>query len=185
MFVKCLSTAHTSVQTFRFGVIYDIDEKNPKVMKHVRPLLDRDPPLLKAMTKAEVQKDRKKAEKLANAQANAPDAAATAADLRTALKSAQTGEAKALEEAGDAQAKLSEVQDDLAVLIAKLAESEQVRIDEATQAMADLEAVKNERDAALERADKVASDLEALVRAVENEKSEVSGKADGNKAAKT
>ena len=56
MFVKGLSTRHTAVGTFRFGVVYEVDEKNHAVRKHVLPLLEGESPALEKISKAQAEK---------------------------------------------------------------------------------------------------------------------------------
>lgn len=96
MFVKGLSTRHTDMGTFRFGVVYEIDEKDHKIKKHVLPLLDGKSPALARLTKEQAQKEAGNPVQLTPA-LSVPDAAKDNATLRDAVKKAQAGQ-KAAEE---------------------------------------------------------------------------------------
>ena len=127
MFVKGLSTRHTSVGTFRFGVVYEVDEKNHAVRKHVLPLLDGERPALKKLSKAEAEKEQAAPAQF-TPEVTPPDAKATAADLRSALAAAQKAQKEAEAEAQAtearavaAEAKLAEAETKLAELIDEVA----------------------------------------------------------------
>lgn len=144
MFVKVLSTRKTKIGTFRFGVVYEVDEKNQKVREHVLPLLKGDDPALEEISKKEAQKVKSAPDQF-TPHVKAADPKATAADLRSDLAAAQKAEkeaedkaTKAEERAKDAEGKVEGLETQNAELVTKVTELEA----ELQTAASDLEAAK-------------------------------------------
>jgi chromosome segregation ATPase len=115
MFVKGLSTRHTAVGTFRFGVVYEVDEKNHAVRKHVLPLLEGESPALEKISKAQAEKEMATPTQF-TPEATAPDAKATASDLRGAVAKAQKAQKEAEDKADAAETRAEEAEGKLSTL---------------------------------------------------------------------
>ncbi|TRD21905.1 hypothetical protein [Palleronia caenipelagi] len=155
MFVKCLSTRHTAVGTFRFGVVYEIDPKDHKVHKAIKPLLEGDSPALEEVSKAAAGKARVTQ---FTPEASSPRRSRPAADLRgdvakleAALQDSQDKEAAATKRATELEAELNVAQDKEATATARSAELE-----------AELNVAQDKEAAAAERLAELEAELTAL-----------------------
>jgi len=159
MFVKGLSTRHTAVGTFRFGVVYDIDEKDTAIRKHVLPLLEKPNAALKKISKSEAEKDKSNPTQF-TPEALAPDANSAAVDLREALamaKASQKGAEKKSDEwekqATDTQTLLDQLQithDQAAEAHSSALEEVQELRDRLIEAESSLKQVQAAKDEAVE-----------------------------------
>lgn len=126
MLVLGLSTRHTKIGTFRFNVIYEIDQSNHEVWSVVGPLINGDQPALKEISEAEAKK-KASAPVQFTPQAKAEKGATAPAELRGAAKASKAAQKVAEKRADDAEAaqkdaeaKLGAVTDELEGVQAKL-----------------------------------------------------------------
>lgn len=146
MFVKGLSTRHTAVGTFRFGVVYEVDEKNHNVRKHVLPLLEGESPALEKISKAQAEKAVATPTQF-TPEATAPDAKATASDLRGALAKAKQAQKEAEGRADAAEARAGKLEDQLSaqkVELQKVLEQRDAALDSLQEQKSQLAAVQQE-----------------------------------------
>lgn len=160
MFILGMSTRHTAVGTYRLGVLYEVDETDPKIRKHVVPLTKgekgKEPPL--KVLSAKEAKAHGKAQTPPAKKPSKDTADALASELRQRLTHAQSELAEAIKdrdaaetECKDAVAARDKAEQALATEKAKTEAAESER-DKAEQAHGDEKAKSEAAAVVLEKA---------------------------------
>lgn len=184
MFLIGLSTRHTAVGTFRYGVVYKVDETDHQVRKHVLPLLEGDNPALEKITEAQAKNARAAPEQFTPGLI-VPDAKAANLDLRDALAKAQLAQ----KEAEDRAVKAAQVAEDTRISAEALVADAEARADAATEAAADAEARATDAtekqadlDSLLKESEAIIAELKAdLAKATEPDKANAKKSTAGSK----